>query len=112
VDKADTGPLNFLTYVILGLQSLEAGIGKAALKMLQSPQPPPIESILINLLNDAGRISTDLALVLDDYHLVDAMPIQDMIAFLLESLPEQMHMIIATRSDPPLPLARLRETIY
>jgi LuxR family maltose regulon positive regulatory protein len=108
VDKADTGPLNFLTYVILGLQSLEAGIGEAALKMLQSPQPPPIESILINLLNDVSRISTDLALVLDDYHLVDAKPIHDMIAFLLESLPEQMHMIIATRSDPPLPLARVR----
>jgi LuxR family maltose regulon positive regulatory protein len=112
VDKGDNDPLQFLTYIILGLQSLEAGTGKAALAMLQSPQPPPIESILINLINDVIRIPTDLALVLDDYHLVDAMPIQDMIAFLLESLPEQMHMIIATRSDPPLPLARLRETIY
>ncbi len=104
VDKGDNDPLHFLTYVILGLQSLEAGTGKAALTMLQSPQPPPIEPILINLLNDVSRISTDLALVLDDYHLVDARPIHDMIAFLLENLPEQMHMIIATRSDPPLPL--------
>jgi LuxR family maltose regulon positive regulatory protein len=108
VDKGDNDPLHFLTYVILGLQSLEAGTGKAALTMLQSPQPPPIEPILINLLNDVIRIPTDLALVLDDYHLVDARPIHDMIAFLLENLPEHMHMIIATRSDPPLPLARVR----
>ena len=72
--------------------------------MLQSPQPPPIEPILINLLNDVSRISTDMALVLDDYHLVDAGPIHDLIAFLLENLPEQMHMLIATRLDPPLPL--------
>jgi len=108
VDKGDNAPQHFLTYVILGLQSLEADTGEAALTMLQSPQPPPIESILINLLNDVSRISTDFALVFDDYHSVDAGPIHDMIAFLLENLPEQMHMIIATRADPPLPLARIR----
>jgi LuxR family maltose regulon positive regulatory protein len=76
--------------------------------MLQSPQPPPIEAILINLLNDVSLISKDLALVFDDYHLVDAKPIHELMAFLLENLPDQMHMIIATRSDPPLPLARVR----
>jgi LuxR family maltose regulon positive regulatory protein len=77
--------------------------------MLQSPQPPSIESILINLINDVIRIPTDIGLILDDYHLVDAKPIHDLMAFLLENLPEQMHMIIATRSDPPLPLLpRLR----
>jgi LuxR family maltose regulon positive regulatory protein len=108
VDKRDNDPQHFLTYVILGLQSLEAGTGEAALTMLQSPQPPPIEPILINLLNDVSRISTDFVLVLDDYHLVDASPIHDMIAFLIENLPEPMHIIIATRSDPPLPLARVR----
>jgi LuxR family maltose regulon positive regulatory protein len=109
VDKADNDPVHFLTYVILGLQSLEAGTGRAALTMLQSPQPPPIESILINLINDVIHIPTDIALILDDYHLVDAKQIHDLISFLLENLPEQMHMIIATRSDPPLPLlARLR----
>ena len=108
VDKGDNNPLNFLTYVILGLQSLVADIGKAALTMLQSPQPPPIEPILINLINEVSRISKDLALVIDDYHLVDAKPIHELMAFLLENLPEQMHIIIATRSDPPLPLARVR----
>ena len=109
VDRGDNDPLHFLTYVILGLQSLEDGTGKAALTMLQSPQPPPMESILITLINDVIRIPTDLALILDDYHLVDTKPIHKLMAFLLENLPEQMHMIIATRSDPPLPqLARLR----
>jgi LuxR family maltose regulon positive regulatory protein len=58
VDKADNAPLHFLTYVILGLQGLVAGTGKAALTMLQSPQPPPIESVLINLINDLIRIQT------------------------------------------------------
>jgi len=108
VDKGDNDVLRFLSYVILSLQSLETGTGKAALAMLQSPQTPPIEPILISLLNDVSRISTDLALVLDDYHLIDARTIQDTIAFLLENLPEQMHMIIATRSDPPLLLSRVR----
>ena len=109
VDKGDNDPLHFLSYVILGLQSLEARTGKAALTMLQSPQPPPIESVLITLINDVIRISTDLALIFDDYHLIDTKPIHDLMAFLLENMPEQTHMIIATRSDPPLPLlARLR----
>jgi LuxR family maltose regulon positive regulatory protein len=92
----------------MGLQSLEAGTGEAALKMLQSPQPPPIEPILINLINDLSLISKDVALILDDYHLVDAGSIHDMIAFLLDNLPGQIHLILATRSDPPLPLARIR----
>ena len=109
VDKGDNDPVHFLTYVIAGLQTLEAGIGKAALTMLQSPKPPPIESILINLINDVIRIPTDMALILDDYHLVDAKPIHDLIAFLLENLPERMHIIISTRSDPLFPLlSRLR----
>ena len=101
-------PCIFLPMLSWGLQSIEAGTGKAALAMLQSPQTPPIEPILINLLNDLNRISTDLALVFDDYHWVDARPIHDIIAFLLENLPQQIHMVIATRSDPPLQLARVR----
>ena len=109
VDKVDNDPLQFLTYVILGLQTLGAETGKAALTMLQFPQPPPVESILINLINDVTRNPQDLALVFDDYHLVDARQLHDLIAFLLENLPERMHLIIATRSDPPLPLVpRLR----
>jgi LuxR family maltose regulon positive regulatory protein len=109
LDKGDNDSLQFLTYAILGLQTLKNDIGNTSLTMLQSPQPPPIETILINLINDVIDIQTDFVLILDDYHLVDARPVHEMIAFLLKNLPEQMHVIIATRSDPPLPLlARIR----
>ena len=108
VDKKDNDPVHFLIYVIAGLQTLEPGIGKAALTLLQSPQPPPLESILINLINDISCIPTNATLVFDDYHAVDAKPIHDLIAFLLDHLPEHMHLVMATRSDPPLLLARLR----
>ena len=84
--------MSFLTYVIAGLQTLEAGIGKAALTLLQSPQPPHLESILINLINDINDISTDATLVLDDYHAVDAKPIHDLMSFLLDHLPEHDQM--------------------
>jgi len=108
VDKKDNDPVHFLIYVIAGLQTLEPGIGKAALTLLQSPQPPPLESILINLINDISCIPTNATLVFDDYHAVDSKPIHDLIAFLLDHLPEHMHLVMATRSDPPLLLARLR----
>ena len=101
--------MQFLNYVILGIQGLKAGTGKAALTMLNSPQPPPIESTLINLLNDLILMPTNFALILDDYHFIETRAIHDMIAFMIENLPEQMHLVIATRSDPPLPiLDRLR----
>ena len=78
------------------------------LGLLQSPQPPPTESILTALLNEITTIPDDFVLVLDDYHVVDAKPVDDALAFVLEHLPPQMHLIIATREDPHLPLARLR----
>ena len=76
--------------------------------MLRSPQPPPIEALLGTLLNEISTISHDFVLVLDDYHLIDAQPVHDGIIFLLDHLPPQMHLVIAGRADPPLPLSRLR----
>ena len=76
--------------------------------MLQSPQPPSIESILTTLLNEITTIPDNFILVLDDYHVIDAKPVDQALTFLLEHLPPQMHLVIATREDPPLPLARLR----
>jgi LuxR family maltose regulon positive regulatory protein len=70
-NKADNDPLNFLSYIILGLQTLNANTGKAAM-MMQSPQTPSAESILINLINDVIRMPTDIALILNDYHIVEA----------------------------------------
>ena len=76
--------------------------------MLQSPQPPPIESILTILLNEITTIPDNFILVLDDYHVIDAKPVDNALTFLLEHLPPQMHLVITTREDPNLPLARLR----
>ena len=76
--------------------------------MLQSPQPPPTESILTTLLNEITTLPDHFVLVLDDYHVVDSKPVDKALIFLLEHLPPQMHLVIATREDPHLPLARLR----
>ena len=75
---------------------------------LQSPQPPPPRLVLTSLINEIAALPDRIVLVLDDYHLIDAQPIHDALTFLLEHLPPQMHLVIATREDPPLPLARLR----
>ncbi len=75
---------------------------------LQSPQPPSIESILTTLLNEIATIPDNFVLVLDDYHVIDSKPVDEALTFLLEHLPPQMHLVIATREDPSLPLSRLR----
>jgi len=76
--------------------------------VLQSPQPPSTESILITLLNEITTIPDNFVLVLDDYHVIDSKPFDDALTFLLKHLPLQMHLVIATREDPHLPLVRLR----
>src|SRR5260370_12135277 len=83
-------------------------IGKGVLGMLQSPQPPPTESILTALLNEIATVTDNFILVLDDYHVIDSNPIDNALTFLLEHLPPQMRLVVATREDPDLPLARLR----
>jgi len=113
LDEGDNDPVRFLTYLVAALQTLppktgEANIGAGALSALQSHQPPPTESILTVLLNEITTLPHNFTLVLDDYHLIDAKPVDEALTFLLEHLPPQMHLVIATREDPHLPLARLR----
>ncbi len=108
LDRADNDPASFWTYVIAALQTVAPGIGESALTLLQAPQPPPIETVLTALLNDLGAITGDIVLVLDDYHVIDARDVQDAMAFLLDHLPPRLHVVIASRTDPALPLARLR----
>ncbi len=109
VDKEDNDPLQFLIYVILGFQTQEHDIGRSALTMLQSPQPLPLEAVMVNLINELTGSQDHMGLVIDDYHLVDNPQIHSLIEFLLEHLPENIHLFIATRSDPPLKvLARFR----
>jgi LuxR family transcriptional regulator, maltose regulon positive regulatory protein len=112
LDEGDSDPTRFLTYFVVALQSMVANIGEGVLRALQSPQPQPAqlatESLLTGLLNEIATIPDDFILVLDDYHAVDAAPVDHALTFLLEHLPPQMHLVITTREDPQLPLARLR----
>ena len=108
LDRGDNDPVSFWTYVIAALRTVAPGVGENALALLQAPRPPPIETVLTALLNDLGALAGDIVLVLDDYHVVDAREVQDEMAFLLDHLPAQLHVVIASRADPALPLARLR----
>ena len=108
LDEGENDPTRFLTYLVAALRTIAANIGEGVLGVLQSPQPPPTESILTALLNEITAIPDNFVLVLDDYHVIDAKPIDHALTFLLEHLPPQMHLVIATREDPQLPLARLR----
>jgi LuxR family maltose regulon positive regulatory protein len=107
LDKRDNDPALFWTYFVTALQKASNEVGAAALSLLQSAHPP-VEALLATLLNDLHAVPNDVVLVLDDYHVIDAPDIQNGIAFLLEHLPPQVHLVIAGRADPVLPLARLR----
>jgi LuxR family transcriptional regulator, maltose regulon positive regulatory protein len=108
LDEGDSDPTRFLTYLVAALRTVVPNIGEGVLVALQSPQPTSTEAILTALLNEINTIQDDFVLVLDDYHVIDARPVDDALTFLLEHLPPQMHLVIATREDPQLPLARLR----
>src|SRR5436305_336992 len=108
LDEGENDPARFLAYLVAALQTIAATIGQGVLGVLQSPQPPPPEAMLTALLNDITALSDQFVLVLDDYHVLEAKAVDQALTFLLEHLPPQMHLVIATREDPPLPLARLR----
>ena len=111
LDEDDNDPARFMTYFIAALNHVQAdapAVGKEAHEMLQSPQPLPTESILTSLINDTTAVPTKIALVLDDYHQISAPAVEEAVAFFLDHLPAQIHLIVATRSDPSLPVARHR----
>ena len=108
LDEGDNDPTCFLAYLVAALQTVAANIGAGVLGALQSPQPPPAKSILTTLLNEITTVPGNFFFVLDDYHIIDSKAVDDVLTFLLEHLPPQMHLVIATREDPHLPLARLR----
>jgi LuxR family transcriptional regulator, maltose regulon positive regulatory protein len=107
LDQRDNDPELFWTYLVGALKTVAQGAGASALSLLQPPQPPT-EAGLATLLNDLDALPVDVVLVLDDYHVIEARGVQDGMAFLLEHLPPQIHLVIASRADPALPLARLR----
>ena len=107
LEESDRQPAAYWTYLITALQAVVPGVGTSALLLLQSAQPP-IETVLASVLNELGAVPDDLYLVLDDYHLVDGPDIQAGMTSLVEHLPPQVHLVVSTREDPALPLARLR----
>lgn len=115
LDENDNDPARFLTYFIAALQTIapqvegiEPDIGANAVNALRSPQPPPVDTVLTTLINHIAAIPKPFMFVLDDYHAITTPSIHQAIAFLLANFPPSMHLTIASRADPPLPLARLR----
>ena len=108
LDEKDNDPGRFLTYLVSALQTAEPGLGSWVLDALQVPQPPSLDTLLTRLVNDLTESSKKLILVLDDYHTVNSRPINEILIFLIDNLPRRIHLVLVTREDPGLPLARYR----
>ncbi|MEM7111753.1 MAG: LuxR C-terminal-related transcriptional regulator [Chloroflexota bacterium] len=108
LDANDNDPTRFFTYVMAALQTAVPTLGEGIVSAFNSPQPPPIAVLFTTLINELATLENSVLLVLDDYHVIEAGPIHQAISFLLDHLPPQLRLLIATREDPPLPLPRLR----
>ena len=110
LDQGDNDPARFLAYLVAALQTVMPAIGEGVWGILQAtlPQPPPIESLLTTLLNEITTLPGSFVLVLDDSHVLDSQAVDKALTFLVAHLPPQLHLVIATREDPALPLAALR----
>src|SRR5215210_6578604 len=108
LDPADNDPARFWPYFVTAMDQVQPGSGETALALLGAPQAPPIEATLTTLLNELAVLPSDAVLVLDDYHLIESGAIHEALAFLIDHLPPQLHLVISTRADPPVPLSRLR----
>jgi LuxR family transcriptional regulator, maltose regulon positive regulatory protein len=110
LDAGDNDPTCFLTYLVAAMQTVEPKMGEGVLGILQAlqSQPPPLESLLTNLLNELAALPDRLMLVLDDYHVIEAPALNQALTFFIEHLPPKIHLVIATREDPLFPLARWR----
>ena len=108
LDNGDNDPVEFLSYIISGIQGISKEFGQSALKLLYSPNKTSSESIVSLLINEILKINQNFLLVLDDFHLVENHEILKLIAYLLEHIPGNIHIVLLTRSDPALSVSRLR----
>ncbi|MBZ0300668.1 MAG: AAA family ATPase, partial [Anaerolineae bacterium] len=108
LDEADNDPIHFLSYLIAAFQNAQPDLGRMAQTLLQSPQMPPLNHLMTLLLNDLAVGDSPLVLVLDDYQVISAPPVHDLLTFFVEHQPPTVHLVLTTREDPPLPLPRLR----
>lgn len=108
LDKGDNDPYRFLSYLISALESINEGIGVEARRIMQSPQFTAPHIILASLMNDLGKVTGPFVLVLDDYQFITEQAVHETMAYMLDHIPSNMHLVISTRADPPLQLGRLR----
>ncbi len=115
LDEDDNEVVGFLTYLSAALDTFQPGLADLALALLRSPQPPAPRTVVTLLINALSQLPAHpqadyrpYVLVLDDYHLIQAAPIHEAVTFLVDHLPRQVHLLLTSRADPPLPLARWR----
>ncbi len=108
LDELDNDPIRFWASVIAALRTCVPNCGQRALAMLHSSESPPLSTIMMALLQDLMEEDLDIILILDDYHVISDQAILNSILFLIERLPAHLHLVLATRADPELPLSRLR----
>lgn len=108
LDESDNDPARFLSYLVGALQNVKGGIGEGVLASLRSPELPPIETVVGALINELGGADREITVILDDYHLIDTRLVHEAVSFFLEHLPENVSLVIATRTDPPFSLSKLR----
>jgi LuxR family maltose regulon positive regulatory protein len=108
LDDNDNDPIRFLQYLLAALIPFTPSIGKDLPGMLQGIQPAQFENVITLLANELASFSNSLVLILDDFHVIHSEAVLRILTYLLDHLPPQMHLVILTRVDPPLPLSRLR----
>jgi LuxR family maltose regulon positive regulatory protein len=108
LDAGDNDPARFWRYVAAALERARPGTCAPLAALLRGPQQPPLEAVVTALINELEAGEREVALLLDDYHLIEAPPVHDSVTFLLDRLPPGLRLVLASRADPPLPLARLR----
>jgi LuxR family maltose regulon positive regulatory protein len=107
LDPGDKDPIRFWRYVAEALDRVQAGIGQRVAATLHGP-PAPLDAVVTVVINELASQAGRVVLVVDDYHLIEAQPVHGAVGALLERQPDQLRLVITTRADPPLPLARLR----
>jgi LuxR family transcriptional regulator, maltose regulon positive regulatory protein len=108
LDAGDNDPVRFWRYVITACQTFDGALGKAALELLRASRRLPLEAALTAFINDLAQLERRCVLVLEDYHLITSSQIHETVAYFIDHLPVAQRLVILTRSDSPLPLARLR----
>jgi len=108
LEKNDNDPVLLLSYIISAIRTIEPNFGSDNLETLQTPQPPPIHLLFNDLINDITGISNTIFLILDDFHLITAAQTNELVNRFVENLPQQIHLIISTRTDPSWRLAHMR----